>query len=87
AFDEDAFAVGAVLAAHGAVAMKMSRDVEHLNLALQSRATIEQAKGIIMATMRCSPDRAFEVLRQQSQALNEKLRDIAAEIVDRQAPG
>lgn len=87
AFDEDATAVGAVLAAHGAVAMKMSREVENLSAAMASRATIEQAKGIVMATMRCTPDRAFEILREQSQALNEKLRDIAAEIVERQARG
>lgn len=84
AFDAEAAALGAVLAAHSAVAMKMSGEVEHLNIAMVSRATIEQAKGIIMATTRCGPDRAFEILRLQSQALNEKLRDVAAEIVERQ---
>lgn len=83
AFDRDACTIGAVFAAHAAVAMSASREVESLNAALLSRATIEQAKGIIMATTRCSADAAFDLLRQQSQALNEKLRDIAAEIVER----
>lgn len=84
AFDQESCAVGAVFAAHAAVAMSASREVESLNLALVSRATIEQAKGIIMATSRCSADEAFDLLRQQSQALNEKLRDVAAALVDRQ---
>ena len=83
AFDHETCTIGAVFAAHAAVAMTASREVESLNAALLSRATIEQAKGIIMATTRCTPDEAFDLLRQQSQALNEKLRDIAAELVDR----
>ena len=83
AFDEESCTIGAVFAAHAAVAMSASREVESLNAALLSRATIDQAKGIIMATTRCTPDEAFDLLRQQSQALNEKLRDIAADIVER----
>ena len=51
---------------------------------MASRAVIEQAQGVIMATMGCSAEDAFEVLRQQSQAQNEKLRDVAEAIVRRQ---
>ena len=83
AFGDDSSTIGAVFAAHAAVVMSASREVESLNAALASRASIEQAKGIIMATTRCSADEAFDLLRQQSQALNEKLRDVAAEIVER----
>lgn len=83
AFGKDSCAIGAVFAAHAAVAMSNSREVESLNAALVSRATIEQAKGIIMATTRCSADEAFDLLRQQSQTLNEKLRDVAKDIVER----
>ncbi len=83
AFDQESCTIGAVFAAYAAVAMSTSREVESLNAALLSRATIEQAKGIIMATTRVTPDEAFDLLRQQSQALNEKLRDIAAELVER----
>jgi GAF domain-containing protein len=57
---------------------------DQMQQAMDSRATIEQAKGIIMATAGCSPDEAFDLLRQQSQAENRKLRDIAAELVTRQ---
>jgi transcriptional regulator with GAF, ATPase, and Fis domain len=49
--------------------------------AMEHRGVIEQAKGILMAAHRCSPDEAFTLLRQRSQAANRKLRDIAIEIV------
>ena len=54
---------------------------ENLEQAMVSRATIEQAKGIIMSTMGCSPDEAIEVLVSQSQRQNIKLRELAAELV------
>ncbi len=57
---------------------------QNLTAAMESRATIEQAKGIIMATARVGPEEAFDVLRQQSQSENRKVREIAAEIVERQ---
>jgi GAF domain-containing protein len=54
---------------------------ENLEQAMQSRASIEQAKGIIMSTMRRTADEAMQVLIRQSQDQNIKLRDLAAEIV------
>lgn len=84
AFDARACSIGAVFAAHAAVAMSTSRHVESLEAALRSRATIEQAKGIVMASARCDASEAFAILRQQSQHLNEKLRDVAAGIVAQQ---
>lgn len=56
---------------------------ENLEQAMASRAVIEQAKGIIMATNGCTPDEAFGQLRQQSQHENVKVREIASEIVRR----
>jgi GAF domain-containing protein len=56
---------------------------EQLEHALSSRAEIEQAKGIIMSTMRCNADEAFQVMVEQSQRENRKLRDVAAEVVTR----
>ena len=56
---------------------------ENLQQAMESRAEIEQAKGIIMGTMGLDADAAFEQLRQQSQHENIKLRDIAREIVEK----
>ena len=55
---------------------------QNLEQAMLSRATIEQAKGIIIATSGCTEDEAMKVLVQQSQYQNVKVRDIAREIVD-----
>lgn len=56
---------------------------DHLRRALESRAEIEQAKGILMGATGCDADHAFELLRLQSQSENRKLRDVAAELVER----
>lgn len=45
------------------------------------RATIEQAKGILMATHSISADEAFELLRTHSQTHDRKLIDVADAIV------
>jgi GAF domain-containing protein len=54
-----------------------------LRSSIVSRAVIDQALGVIMATERCSQDRAFALLRSVSQNSNVKLRDLAATIVTR----
>jgi GAF domain-containing protein len=54
---------------------------EQLQEALESRAVIEQAKGVLIAEHRCDPDAAFEMLKVRSQHENRKLRDVAAGIV------
>jgi GAF domain-containing protein len=56
---------------------------QNLAEAMRSRATIEQAKGILMAAQRCSPDEAFQILVRASQRENRKLRDMADDIVTR----
>lgn len=87
-FNASSEAIGLTFAAQAAIAVangvaywEKATLAEQLATAMESRAVIEQAKGIIMATTKCSPDEAFNVLREQSQAQNEKLRDIAARIV------
>jgi GAF domain-containing protein len=59
----------------------------NLALAMEHRAEIEQAKGILMATQRCTADQAFDLLRRASQRENRKLRDIAADLVRRTTEG
>jgi GAF domain-containing protein len=54
----------------------------NLTLALERRAVIEQAKGVLIARHGFSDDDAFDELRRRSQATNRKLRAIAAEVVD-----
>jgi GAF domain-containing protein len=54
----------------------------HMQKAMNSRAVIEQAKGIIMGDRRCTPDQAFAILTKLSQDTNRKLRDVAAALVE-----
>jgi len=53
----------------------------HLQTAMQSRAGIEQAKGVLMAKLHCTAEEAFQHLVSQSQRSNRKLRDIAADVL------
>ena len=53
----------------------------NLRTALDSRATIDQAKGIVMARHGCDPDEAFRILVKISSNSNVKLREIAARLV------
>ncbi len=76
----------ASLATQTAATLFRHRDVaEQLKDAMRSRAVIEQAKGILMCSRRCSADNAFTMLVEMSQASNRKLRDVAAELVEQAA--
>lgn len=60
---------------------KLVAEVQGLRLAMEHRAEIEQAKGIVMATLGCGSDEAFDILRRQSQHENRRLREIAQDLV------
>jgi GAF domain-containing protein len=53
----------------------------NLQRALESRAVIDQAKGILMSRHGLSADAAFDLLSKESQLANRKLRDIAEDLV------
>ncbi|WP_454197671.1 PAS and ANTAR domain-containing protein [Nocardia sp. Marseille-Q1738] len=56
---------------------------------VESRAVIEQAKGVLMHVYRINADQAFHVLQWRSQETNVKLRDLAAHLlaeIDRVPP-
>jgi GAF domain-containing protein len=72
----------AVAVGNAAVYAGALDEVEQLRTAMASRASIEQAKGIIMATRRCTADEAFDLLRDTSSRANRKLRDIAQALVE-----
>ncbi len=61
---------------------RLGEEAANLRLAMQSRAVIEQAKGVLMAQRGVDADRAFEILREASMRYNRKLRDIATGIVE-----
>ncbi|GHH32395.1 ANTAR domain-containing response regulator [Lentzea cavernae] len=56
--------------------------VQHLERALESRAVIEQAKGVLMAVHSCDADEAFAKLVEESQHKNVKLRDVARALLE-----
>jgi GAF domain-containing protein len=71
-------------AAIGATARDADLRTQNVNLqnALVSRELIGQAQGILMEREGVSADQAFDILRRASQHLNEKLRDVAQNLID-----
>jgi AmiR/NasT family two-component response regulator len=55
--------------------------VMNLEILAAARDVIGQAKGILMATKRCTAETAFEQLKAQSKRENRKLVKVAAEVV------
>lgn len=85
AFDGRDRAVGAVLAAHAAVAISNSwqrEQAESMAAALDTNREIGVAIGILMAGGLHTRERAFAALREASQRLHVKLRDVASSVAD-----
>ncbi|HEX8510797.1 MAG TPA: GAF and ANTAR domain-containing protein [Propionibacteriaceae bacterium] len=88
-FDEDSMQLALTFATYAAVAVanaalysSTANLAKQMQLAVKSRAVIDQAKGILMAQYRYSGDDAFAALVQLSQHRNVKLREVAQTIVD-----
>ncbi len=58
--------------------------ITQLEKALESRDIIGQAKGLLMA-QGISADEAFDILRRVSQRTNQRLRNVAADVVAKRA--
>jgi GAF domain-containing protein len=87
-FDQDSrsaavrFAPYAGVAASNMYAYQNARNLaENLQKALDSRAVIDQAKGILMERHKLTADQAFQVLVRSSMQTNRKVRDIADQLV------
>ena len=63
------------------VTLQRFTEYQSLQSPFGSQATIEQAKGILMATHSISADKAFELLRDHSQTHDRKLIEVADSIV------
>jgi GAF domain-containing protein len=90
AFSEDDEQLGMMFATQASVALANAqlydstyRMTQQLQEALTSRATIDQAKGILMRDHGVGAEEAFNILRTTSQKENRKLRELAQEMVDR----
>ena len=88
AFDEDATTLAQTFSGYAAVALAnvhlydaTATLAQHLQAAMDNRAVIEQAKGIIMGERRCTSEEAFAILSELSQDTNRKLRDVAVALV------
>lgn len=55
--------------------------VSNLHAGLESRAVIEQAKGVLHAELGVSPEEAFHLLSRYSQNTNQRVRKISARLV------
>jgi GAF domain-containing protein len=88
AFCEGSHDIALLFAALGGTALRnvtlyshSQRLIQNLRRALVSRATIDQATGILMAQRRVSPEEAFQILITASQNYNVRLAEIARRIV------
>ena len=61
---------------------ELMSELDGLRTAMQTRAVIEQAKGMLMLRHRCDQDAAFFILVRASQQMQIKLRDVAQHVVE-----
>jgi AmiR/NasT family two-component response regulator len=59
---------------------------EQLQAALNSRVTIEQAKGMLAEYLTVTVDDAFELLRTYARDHDRRLSQVASDVVDRKIP-
>ena len=88
AFSENDVQTALQFATYAAILLVNSQaywDAHHLGQdlaeAMSARATVEQAKGIVMGARRCSADEAFQMLVRVSQQENRSLHHVAEELV------
>jgi hypothetical protein len=62
------------------------RAARQLRDAAESRAVVDQAKGVLMHALGCSADEALARMRQISQARNLRVTEVAARITDARGP-
>ena len=74
--------VVAIAVANADAHWQLGEQARNMRIAMDSRAVIEQAKGVLMAQRHVDAEQAFEILREASQRYNRKLRDIARGIVE-----
>ena len=70
----------AIAVGNAEAAARASEDVANMRRAMESRSTIEQAKGILMERYKITAEQAFTLLTHASQRSNVKLRDISEEL-------
>jgi GAF domain-containing protein len=87
-YDEDDILSARMIAERVSASLGHAREQETLWEAVQARHEIGQAQGILMERFQISAGTAFAVIRRYSQERNQKVRDVAADVVaQRSLPG
>ncbi|MET9315443.1 GAF and ANTAR domain-containing protein [Kribbella sp. NPDC003505] len=81
AFSDDDEAIAGLLARHVALAVSEAQHDMDLHIALDARAAVGQAMGILMERFDVDEARAFAILRRCSQDHNTRLRDVAEQLI------
>jgi hypothetical protein len=74
-------AATALADAEAALAREVDR-LEHLHGALAARQVMGRAEGILMAQQHVAPEEAFDLLREASERLRTRVRDVARHVVE-----
>lgn len=82
-FTTDSVDVAEIYAEHAAAALDRAREVDGLRTALESRHRIGMAQGVLAVRYEIGFEEAFEVMRRLASDTNTKLRDLAAEVLER----
>jgi hypothetical protein len=61
--------------------LRAGERIGHLEVALRTNRRIGIAIGIVMARHQVTDEQAFDLLREQSQVRNQKLRDLAEDVI------
>ena len=80
-------AVGGALMGNAAEYGDARRTALQLSAAAESRALVDQAKGMLMQALGCSAEDALDKMRQISQEQNLRVTDIAQRIIDSRGGG
>jgi hypothetical protein len=80
-FGPDAIETAELFASHAAVVVGVANVIQSLSHAVDSRAVIGQAMGIVMERFQIDKERAFQFLVRVSSQSNVKLREVAEDIV------
>jgi AmiR/NasT family two-component response regulator len=90
----DSVAVAERLLAFGGAAVGVAseygdarRAARQFRDAAESRAVVDQAKGVLMHALGCTAEEALQRMRQVSQAQNMKVTDVATRIIESRGRG
>jgi hypothetical protein len=94
ALGADSVAAAERIVAFGGVVVGIASDYDQARRAArqlrdgaQSRAVVDQAKGVLMHALRCSADEALQRMRQVSQARNLRVTEVAERIIEARGMG